>query len=50
MATLAPRDAASAMTNQHQALAFVWPERSRRQATTSSRSTETGYAYAFHPS
>lgn len=50
VAMFAPRDATSAMTNQYHPAAFASPARSRRQAATSNRSTEMGYAHAFHPS
>ena len=42
VATLAPREAVRAMTNQHHPAALASPDRSRRQAATSSRSTEIG--------
>lgn len=42
VATFAPSDAVSAMTNQHQPEAFASPVRSRRQAATSRRSTLMG--------
>ena len=42
VAMLAPSDVVSATRNQHQPAAFEPPERSRRQAATNNRSTETG--------
>src|SRR5690606_23238805 len=42
VATLAPSEAVRATRNQHHPAVLASPERSRRQATTNSRSTETG--------